>query len=83
MIQPWTAQPPPAEWIRRGQPAHTPPQRPPVAEGKGRHKGGKGTNKDRKRTRGMQDERGKQGRTLYVEGVPVAQTSDWPADLTF
>eukprot|EP00955_Chlamydomonas_euryale_P040789 351809-Chlamydomonas_euryale.AAC.3 len=35
------AQPPLAEWIRRGQPAHTPPQRPPGAERKGRHKGRK------------------------------------------
>eukprot|EP00955_Chlamydomonas_euryale_P057515 356798-Chlamydomonas_euryale.AAC.4 len=25
-LQLWTAQPPLAEWIRRGQPAHTPPQ---------------------------------------------------------
>eukprot|EP00955_Chlamydomonas_euryale_P035675 350197-Chlamydomonas_euryale.AAC.5 len=41
MSQLWTAQPPPAEWIRRGQSAHTPPQRPPGAEGKGRHKGRK------------------------------------------
>eukprot|EP00955_Chlamydomonas_euryale_P060119 357615-Chlamydomonas_euryale.AAC.2 len=29
VLQLWTAQPPLAEWIRRGQPAHTPPQRPP------------------------------------------------------
>eukprot|EP00955_Chlamydomonas_euryale_P099045 365192-Chlamydomonas_euryale.AAC.12 len=28
MLQLWTVQPPLAEWIRRGQPAHTPPQRP-------------------------------------------------------
>eukprot|EP00955_Chlamydomonas_euryale_P063925 358814-Chlamydomonas_euryale.AAC.5 len=35
-LQLWTAQPPLAEWIRRGQPAHTPPQRPPGAERKGR-----------------------------------------------
>eukprot|EP00955_Chlamydomonas_euryale_P050125 354469-Chlamydomonas_euryale.AAC.1 len=34
-------QPPLAEWIRRGQSAHTPPQRPPGAERKGRHKGRK------------------------------------------
>eukprot|EP00955_Chlamydomonas_euryale_P111871 366095-Chlamydomonas_euryale.AAC.16 len=39
VLQLWTAQPPLAEWIRRGQPAHTPPQRPPGAERKGRHKG--------------------------------------------
>eukprot|EP00955_Chlamydomonas_euryale_P119198 366577-Chlamydomonas_euryale.AAC.27 len=32
MLQLWTVQPPPAEWIRWGQPAHTPtPQRPPGA----------------------------------------------------
>eukprot|EP00955_Chlamydomonas_euryale_P097630 365087-Chlamydomonas_euryale.AAC.7 len=31
-LQLWTAQPPLADWIRRGQPAHTPPQRPPGAE---------------------------------------------------
>eukprot|EP00955_Chlamydomonas_euryale_P104386 365562-Chlamydomonas_euryale.AAC.11 len=37
-LQLWTAQPPLAEWIRRGQPAHTPP---PGAERKGRHKGRK------------------------------------------
>eukprot|EP00955_Chlamydomonas_euryale_P103960 365534-Chlamydomonas_euryale.AAC.20 len=37
----WTAQPPLAEWIRRGQPAHTPPQRPPGAGRKGRNKGRK------------------------------------------
>eukprot|EP00955_Chlamydomonas_euryale_P070024 360643-Chlamydomonas_euryale.AAC.12 len=43
MLQLWILQPPLAEWIRRGQPAHTPPQRPPVAEGKGKlkHKGRK------------------------------------------
>eukprot|EP00955_Chlamydomonas_euryale_P077319 362916-Chlamydomonas_euryale.AAC.1 len=41
VLQLWTAQPPLAEWIRRGQPAHTPPQRPPGAERKGRHKGRK------------------------------------------
>eukprot|EP00955_Chlamydomonas_euryale_P055073 356027-Chlamydomonas_euryale.AAC.1 len=41
VLQPWTAQPPLAEWIRRGQPAHTPPQRPPGAERKRRHKGRK------------------------------------------
>eukprot|EP00955_Chlamydomonas_euryale_P110279 365990-Chlamydomonas_euryale.AAC.9 len=35
----WTVQPPLAEWIRQGQPAHTLPQRPPGAEG--RHKGRK------------------------------------------
>eukprot|EP00955_Chlamydomonas_euryale_P115776 366377-Chlamydomonas_euryale.AAC.8 len=28
-LQLWTAQPPLAEWIRRGQPVHTPPLRPP------------------------------------------------------
>eukprot|EP00955_Chlamydomonas_euryale_P052838 355292-Chlamydomonas_euryale.AAC.7 len=39
LLQLWTAQPPPAEWIRRGQLAHTPPQRPPGAERKGRNKG--------------------------------------------
>eukprot|EP00955_Chlamydomonas_euryale_P043512 352606-Chlamydomonas_euryale.AAC.1 len=36
LLQLWTAQPPLAEWIRRGQPAHTTPQRPPGAERKGR-----------------------------------------------
>eukprot|EP00955_Chlamydomonas_euryale_P048356 353939-Chlamydomonas_euryale.AAC.27 len=36
MLQLWTVQPPTVEWIRRGQPAHSPPQRPPGAEGKGR-----------------------------------------------
>eukprot|EP00955_Chlamydomonas_euryale_P053691 355571-Chlamydomonas_euryale.AAC.4 len=41
VLQLWTAQPPLAEWIRRDQPAHTPPQRPPGAERKGRHKGRK------------------------------------------
>eukprot|EP00955_Chlamydomonas_euryale_P050559 354583-Chlamydomonas_euryale.AAC.1 len=41
VLQLWTAQPPLAEWIRRGQPAHTPPQRPPGAGRKGRHKGRK------------------------------------------
>eukprot|EP00955_Chlamydomonas_euryale_P114140 366256-Chlamydomonas_euryale.AAC.28 len=29
VLQLWTAQPPLSKWIRRGQPAHTPPQRPP------------------------------------------------------
>eukprot|EP00955_Chlamydomonas_euryale_P042682 352398-Chlamydomonas_euryale.AAC.6 len=62
MLQLWTAQPPPAERIRRVQPAHTSPQRPPGAEGKVRHKGRKGTNKDTKRTRGMHDKRGKDRR---------------------
>eukprot|EP00955_Chlamydomonas_euryale_P065637 359295-Chlamydomonas_euryale.AAC.8 len=41
VLQLWTAQPPLAEWIRRGQPAHTPPQRPLGAARKGRHKGRK------------------------------------------
>eukprot|EP00955_Chlamydomonas_euryale_P004003 41361-Chlamydomonas_euryale.AAC.1 len=40
-LQLWTAQPPLAEWIRRVEPARTPPQRPPGAERKGRHKGRK------------------------------------------
>eukprot|EP00955_Chlamydomonas_euryale_P048493 353991-Chlamydomonas_euryale.AAC.9 len=42
VLQLWTAQPPLAEWIRRGQPAHTPPQRPPGAKGKEGTKAGKG-----------------------------------------
>eukprot|EP00955_Chlamydomonas_euryale_P088515 364387-Chlamydomonas_euryale.AAC.9 len=42
----WTALPPLAEWIRRGQPAHTSPQRPPGAERTGRHKGRKRTGRN-------------------------------------
>eukprot|EP00955_Chlamydomonas_euryale_P026051 274542-Chlamydomonas_euryale.AAC.1 len=41
VLQLWTARPPLAESIRRGQPARTPPQRPPGAQRKGRHKGRK------------------------------------------
>eukprot|EP00955_Chlamydomonas_euryale_P057520 356800-Chlamydomonas_euryale.AAC.4 len=59
VLQLWTGQPPPAEWIRRGQLAHTPPQRPLGAERKGRHKGRKQFSKPdctgegrRNRTRG-------------------------------
>eukprot|EP00955_Chlamydomonas_euryale_P091261 364609-Chlamydomonas_euryale.AAC.6 len=45
------AEPPLAEWIRRGQPAHIPPQRPRDAEGKGRRKGRKGQRLERERRR--------------------------------
>eukprot|EP00955_Chlamydomonas_euryale_P051112 354767-Chlamydomonas_euryale.AAC.6 len=38
-LQLWTALPRPAEWTRRGHPAHPPLQRPPGAERTGRHKG--------------------------------------------
>eukprot|EP00955_Chlamydomonas_euryale_P119052 366571-Chlamydomonas_euryale.AAC.29 len=44
-------QPPLAEWSRRGQPAHTPPERPPGAEGKGRHKVRKGQRLEKERRR--------------------------------
>eukprot|EP00955_Chlamydomonas_euryale_P059796 357499-Chlamydomonas_euryale.AAC.2 len=75
MLQLWTVQPPLAEWIRRGQAVHTPPQRPRGAEGKGRHKGRKRTGRKqgtdwreagRKGTGRKQDPRkgeGKPGRT--------------------
>eukprot|EP00955_Chlamydomonas_euryale_P068612 360178-Chlamydomonas_euryale.AAC.8 len=45
------AQPLLAKWIRWCQPAHTPPQRPPGAEGKGRHKDQKGLRLERERRR--------------------------------
>eukprot|EP00955_Chlamydomonas_euryale_P014873 159820-Chlamydomonas_euryale.AAC.5 len=69
-LQLWTAQPTIAEWIRRGQPAHTPPQRPPAAEREGRHKSRKG-----------QDETGCQdpamGACAFATGLKL-ETSSFP-----
>eukprot|EP00955_Chlamydomonas_euryale_P045916 353273-Chlamydomonas_euryale.AAC.9 len=58
MLQLWTVQPPPAKWIRRDQLARNPPQRPPGAEGKGRHKG---RTRDRQRQGTDRREAGRKG----------------------
>eukprot|EP00955_Chlamydomonas_euryale_P078968 363226-Chlamydomonas_euryale.AAC.2 len=62
MLQLWTVQPPPAKWITRGQPAHTPPQRPPGAKGKGTHKGRK---RDKQRQGTDRREAGRKGEWCY------------------
>eukprot|EP00955_Chlamydomonas_euryale_P064126 358859-Chlamydomonas_euryale.AAC.18 len=69
VLQLWTAQPPLAEWIRRGQPAHTPPQRPPGAERKGRHKGRKKISKP--------DCTGEGRRKLFCTACMVAHAQGW------